>query len=121
MEPHGSLVVSQDLHDQLRPAERLFAAVATPAASRLTDDGWVPVVREPVLCKLAANQEFRAARLEPSTDFSLKPDTFPPELVRRVNGRLIPHAGFFPPRKPPVSVLGQHAAKRITESKSVVE
>jgi hypothetical protein len=85
MELRWRLVASRNLHDQLRPAQRLSAAVATPAASGLTGDDCVPIVGETALCKLAANQKFCAARLEPCTGFLLKPDAFSPELVGRDN------------------------------------
>jgi hypothetical protein len=85
MELRWRLVASRNLHDQLRPAQRLSAAVATPAASRPTGDDRILVVGETALGQPAADQKLRAARLEPLTDFLLKPDAFSQELVGRDN------------------------------------
>src|SRR5262245_6708531 len=115
MELRCGLLASGNVHDRLRPAERLVTDSATPAAAGPTGDDCAPVVGETALCELAADQKLGAARLEPFTDFLLKPDTFPPELVGCDDDPLVLGADSLPPRKPLVSVIGQHAANRTTE------
>src|SRR5262249_60823125 len=96
-------------------------AAQRPAATGMTAGGGPPVVREPALGELAPDQELGATRLEPPAEFLLEPDTSPPDLAGRVKGRFIPRAARLPPLEPPISVLGQHAGKRTTESESPVD
>ena len=110
----NGLLAGWNLHDELRPSQRAFAASTTPAVTWPTDHNRSPFKRQAAIQHLAANQKLGAERFNHFPGCLLEPHTSPQRIGGPV-GEFVPPTYFSHMRGHRSPYVEAHVGNRTTD------